>query len=90
MTNYDAPAAAETKHVFTSKTYVGLALVIIPVALKLFGIELAPEAHAFLPAALNMVSDNIDALVQAVGAAFVAYGRIKDGTPVWIIKKPKE
>lgn len=62
----------ENKFFLKSKTIIGVILSVLPALLPALGISFSADDA-------QMVSSNIDAVIQAVGAALALYGRFAAG-----------
>ncbi len=58
------------KNFLASKTIQGIFITVLPIILPLIGISFSAEDGA-------MLSQNIDAIISALGAIYAFYGRMK-------------
>lgn len=80
-------AVSKAKSWYKSKTFIGIIILIVNPALKLFGIDfdLGDVAETTLDEAANVATylDSIWArMVEAFGAILASYGRIKAKVPI--------
>lgn len=71
----------ESKSFLQSKTFLGLAVALLPTILGLFGLHIS-DAAGFAAGA----QESVDAIVTLVGGAVAAYGRVK-ATASLVVKK---
>ena len=64
------------------KTFLGIALTVLPIIVQLFGYHLVPGAS-------DAIGAEVDQIVQIIGAVIASYGRLKASTPGYLVKTPK-